>query len=131
MERNIKWLKPILIGKRIDEEDKQLNIGSGYDHNYVLNSEEGDFAVAARVYEPESGRTMEVWTSEPGMQFYSGNTLTSRKGKCGSEYKPRTAFCLETQHYPDSPNQESFPDTILRPGDKYHTVTEYRFNSID
>jgi aldose 1-epimerase len=102
----------------------------GYDHNLVLRNQDGSFARAVEVYEPESGRLMEVWTTEPGVQFYSGNFLDgSVKGKDGTVYQQHNAFVLETQHYPDSINHPSFPCTILYPGQVYRQVTEYRFSA--
>jgi aldose 1-epimerase len=100
----------------------------GYDHNLVLRNQTGKLAKAAEVYEPESGRFMEVWTTEPGMQFYSGNFLDGTiRGKEGITYNRYAGFALECQHYPDSPNQANFPSTILHPGDVYRQITEYRF----
>jgi aldose 1-epimerase len=115
------------IGARIDQNDQQLKYGKGYDHNWVLNKNDASMTKAAEVREPKSGRVMEVWTTEPGLQFYTGNFLNgSFKGK-GRSFEFRNAFCMETQHFPDSPNQPSFPSTTLKPGDTYHTTTEYRF----
>ena len=120
--------KAVAIGERIGQENQQLKFGKGYDHNWVLNNKPGEFALAARVSESTSGRVMEVWTSEPGLQFYSGNFLTpSEKGKGGKIYDFRTAFCLEAQHFPNSPNQPNFPSTVLRPGEVYRQRTSYRF----
>jgi aldose 1-epimerase len=124
---------PTAIGARIEADNQQLAFGGGYDHNFVLNRADADTDVsapflAARVYEPESGRTLEVLTTEPGLQFYSGNFLDGTlTGKDGDVYGHRTGFCLETQHYPDSPNQPSFPSTILRPEEDYRTRTIFRF----
>jgi len=116
------------IGTRIDQQDEQLTFGRGYDHNWVLNNATGKLAVAARAYEPVSGRVMEVLTTEPGIQFYSGNFLDgSITGKGGQVYKQRYGFCLETQHFPDSPNKPGFPSTVLKPGQKYETTTIYKF----
>ncbi len=110
------------IGSRIE----QVDIG-GYDHNFVLNSGGGTMALAARVYERGSGRVMEIHTDQPGVQFYTGNFLDgSNKGK-GKVYNKHYAFCLETQHFPDSPNKPQFPSVVLRPGEKYETVTVHRF----
>jgi aldose 1-epimerase len=121
--------QPMAIGARIEEEDEQLGFGGGYDHNWVLNNQDGSLALAARVYEPASGRVMEVVTTEPGLQFYTGNFLDgSNVGKGGVTYQRRSAFCLETQHYPDSPNQPDFPSTVLEPGEEYRTTTIYRFS---
>jgi len=125
------FTKPTRIGARIDEDDEQLRHGKGYDHNWVLNKEKpGEMSLAARVYEPTSGRIMEVYTTEPGIQFYAGNFLDgSNVGKGGRVYNHRFGFCLETQHFPDSPNHPNFPSTILRPGERYHTKTVYRFRA--
>jgi len=118
------------IGARIDRQDEQLTLGKGYDHNWVLNSNTGRLALAARVYEPVSGRVMEIRTTEPGIQFYSGNFLDgSITGKGGQIYKQRFGFCLETQHFPDSPNKPGFPSTVLKPGQHYKTATIYRFSA--
>ena len=115
------------IGERIDGDHEQLRFGGGYDHNYVLDARGGELALAAVVYDPKSGRQLEVLTTEPGLQFYSGNFLDgSLTGKSGHRYVRRGAFCLETQHFPDSVNQPHFPDTILRPGETYQTTTVYR-----
>jgi aldose 1-epimerase len=119
---------PHAIGERVDHDDPQLKFGGGYDHNWVLDHQSGRMAPAATVHEPTTGRTMEVWTEEPGLQFYSGNFLDgSHVGKRGKPYHHRTGFCLETQHYPDSPNQKNFPTTILRPGQIHRTATCYKF----
>lgn len=118
------------IGERVDGEDEQLGFGGGYDHNWVLNRDGDGLSMAARVSDPGSGRVMEVHTTEPGLQFYVGNFLDgSNVGKGGAVYGHRTGFCMETQHYPDSPNQVNFPSTILRPGDVYETTTVYRFSA--
>jgi aldose 1-epimerase len=121
---------PSVIGARIDADDEQIRFGGGYDHNFVLDRDESDSpALAARVYEPTSGRVMEVFTTEPGVQFYSGNFLDgSITGKGGRVYRHRTGFCLETQHFPDSPNKPGFPSTILRPGQEYRSRTVYAFS---
>jgi aldose 1-epimerase len=119
---------PLAIGARISAKDQQLQFGLGYDHNFVLNKPAGAFGLAARVYEPTSKREMEVYTSEPGIQFYCGNFLDGHHiGKGGKPYRHRYGFCLETQHFPDSPNHPEFPSTVLRPGEKYVTSTLYRF----
>ncbi len=123
------FTSPKPIGERINKDDEQLRYGLGYDHNFVLNKLEGSFGLAARVYEPTRGRVMEVLTSEPGIQFYSGNFLDgSHIGKGGKPYLHRYGFCLETQHFPDSPNHPDFPSTVLNPGEEYSTVTAYRFS---
>ena len=120
--------KPTPIGARIDDAHPQIKHGPGYDHNWVLNGTAGQMRLAARVVEPASGRTLEVATTEPGIQFYSGNFLDgSLTGKGGVKYARRTGFCLETQHFPDSPNQPAFPSTILRPGQEYRTRTVFTF----
>jgi aldose 1-epimerase len=122
--------KPMEIGARINGKDEQLVLGKGYDHNFVLTSGGGSLAPAARVYEAKSGRVMEVLTTEPAMQFYTGNFLDgSIKGKGGKVYNHRYGFCMETQHYPDSPNQPAFPSTVLKPGAKYQTTTVYKFSA--
>ena len=119
-----------VIGERIEEENEQLGFGSGYDHNYVLNASGEELTVAATVYDPSSGRVMEVLTEEPGVQFYSGNFLDGHHvGKGGVGYERRSGLCLETQHFPDSPNQPNFPSTVLRPGETYATSTIYRFST--
>ncbi len=117
------------IGDRIDDSHEQLERGRGYDHNYVLNKEAPySLDLAATVYEPHSGRTLDVLTTEPGVQFYTGNFLDgSVVGKEGVRYRFRNGFCLETQHFPDSPNQPNFPTTRLNPGQVYQSTTVYRF----
>ncbi|MBA3637729.1 MAG: galactose mutarotase [Acidobacteriota bacterium] len=116
------------IGARINQEDPQIKNGKGYDHNWVLNRKGENRQLAARVVEPKTGRTLEITTTEPGIQFYSGNLLDGTlTGKAGAVYKHRTGFCLETQHYPDSPNQTTFPSTILKPGAEYKTSTVFTF----
>lgn len=121
--------KAMPIGARIDAADEQIKRGKGYDHNFVLNKKEG-LTKAAEVYSSKSGIQMEVFTEEPGVQFYSGNFMEAGQpiGKDGKEYGHRSAFCLETQHFPDSPNQPAFPSTVLKPGDTYHTKTIYKFS---
>jgi aldose 1-epimerase len=117
------------IGERIEVANEQLEFGNGYDHNYVLNGDENGLHHAAKVIGDKSGVVMEVFTEEPGIQFYSGNFMDSKNTlKSGAKDDFRTAFCLETQHFPDSPNQPEFPSIQLNPGDIYHTVTEYRFS---
>ncbi len=116
------FTKPMTIGSRIGQ------VEGGYDHNYVLNSGGGSLALCAKVYEPVSGRTMEIHTTEPGVQFYTGNFLDgSITGKSDKVYKKHYGFCLETQHFPDSPNKPDFPSVALKPGDKYTTVTVHKF----
>jgi len=120
--------QPTAIGARIDQDHPQLKNGKGYDHNWVLNRTGSGRQLAARVIESRTGRTMEIATTEPGIQFYSGNFLDGTlTGKAGAVYKHRTGFCLETQHYPDSPNQPKFPSTTLRPGTEYKTSTVFTF----
>ena len=119
---------PTKIGKRINQEDNQLNYGKGYDHNYILNNSQSEEIIAAKVYEKKSGRTLEVYTNEPGMQFYAGNFLSGTIGKHGKSYKKRSAFCLETQHFPNSPNQKNFPSTILKPNEEYYSICIYKFS---
>jgi aldose 1-epimerase len=118
------------IGLDINQNDEQLSYGGGYDHNWILDktgSKDG-MSLVARVYEPDSGRCLEVHTTEPGVQLYSGNFLNGRlKGKSGKTYQKHGGFCLETQHYPDSPNRSNFPSTILRPGEEYLSTTVFKF----
>ena len=119
---------PFKIGARIDSKDEQLQVGMGYDHNFIINDYDGSLRSAAKVYEPTSGRTLEVLTTEPGVQFYSGNNLDgSLVGKSGKKYQRRFGFCLEAQHFPDSPNKPEFPSVVLKPGQTYHQTTIYRF----
>jgi aldose 1-epimerase len=116
------------VGARIAADDEQLRRGRGYDHNFVLKRGEPGLAHAAQVVEPASGRTLDVYTTEPGLQFYSGNFIDGRIiGKAGRAYRPRAGLCLETQHYPDSPNQPGFPPTLLRPGAQYRSRTVFAF----
>ena len=123
---------PHTIGERIDSEHPQLRFGSGYDFNYVINKHPGELAFAASAYEPESGRYMEVFTTEPGVQLYTGNHLRGNEiGNSGKPYTSRTGFCLETQHFPDSPNQPAFPSTLLNPDEVYHSTTIYKFSVKD
>jgi aldose 1-epimerase len=118
------------IGARINDAYDQLKNGGGYDHNWVLNKAARAFGLAARVYEKTSGRVMEVLTTEPGMQFYSGNFLNGTlTGKGGKKYEHRYGFCLETQHFPDSPNKPQFPATVLNPGQTLTSTTVYRFSA--
>ena len=123
------------IGERIGQDDEQLEFGGGYDHNFVLdrdNAETDELVLAAKVWEPQSGRLVEITTTEPAIQFYSGNFLTGNlNGKQGQAYQHRSGFALETQHYPDSPNQDAFPSTILEPGETYRSRTVYRFSAQD
>ena len=116
------FTKPMAIGSRIEK------VAGGYDHNYVLNSGGGELALCARVSEPRSRRVMEIYSTEPGIQFYTGNFLDgSITGKAGKVYNKHYAFCLETQHFPDSPNKPEFPSVVLKPGEKYETQTVHKF----
>ncbi len=122
------FTRPTAIGARVESEDAQLKFGGGYDHNWVLDKEAGSLSLAASIYDAVTGRLMEVLTTEPGIQFYSGNFLDGRQvGKSGRSYEFRSGVCLETQHYPDSPNQGQFPCTILHPGETLRSTTVYRF----
>jgi aldose 1-epimerase len=122
---------PEKLGSRIEDDYDQLKLGGGYDHNYVVNKKNNEFSFAARVYEPTSGRIMEVWSTEPGLQLFSGNSLEGKLprdvGKGGAVYAFRTGFCLEPQHFPDSPNKPNFPSTVLNVGDRYAGKTVYTF----
>jgi aldose 1-epimerase len=122
--------KATAIGARINQDDEQLKFGNGYDHTWVIDGMPGSLRLAATAYEQTSGRVMQVWTTEPGMQFYTGNFLDGTlTGKSGKVYSRRTGFCFETQHYPDSPNQPSFPTTTLKKGATYKSTTIYRFST--
>ena len=122
------FLKPTAIGARINQDDEQLKFGNGYDHTWVIKDQ--GLRLAATAYEPTSGRVMQVWTTEPGVQFYTGNFLNGTlTGKSGKIYARRTGFCFETQHYPDSPNHPSFPTTTLKKGETYKSTTIYRFST--
>ncbi len=124
------FTKSTAIGARIDSADQQLKIAGGYDHNWVLDKTGAGLSKAAEVYEPRTGRVLQVWTTEPAMQFYTGNFLDGTiHGKGGKVYPRRGAFCMETQHYPDSPNHPAFPSTELKPGATYHTTTVYGFSA--
>ena len=119
----------VYIKKGINEEHEQLVIGKGYDHNWILNTKNSISQIAAKVYHNGSGIVMDVYTSEPGIQLYTDNFLSNNnRGKLGITYPHRGAFCIETQHYPDSPNQPDFPSVVLRPGDKYTSRCIYQFN---
>lgn len=123
------FTKATAIGKRIEQDDEQLKFGKGYDHNWALDKTGKALTLGATVYEKTTGRVMKVLTTEPGMQFYSGNFLDgSIKGKSGQDYPLRSGFCLEAQHYPDSPNEPKFPSTALKPGQKYSQTTVYQFS---
>ena len=125
----LNFTQPTVIGARINDNYEQLVVGRGYDHNFVINRKEDGLILAARVHEPTSGRVLEVFTTEPAVQFYSGNFLDGTIiGKHGHVYKQRNGFCLETQHYPDSPNHPDFPSTILRPGATFHSQTVFKFS---
>jgi aldose 1-epimerase len=123
------FTKPTAIGARINSDDEQIKLGRGYDHNFVINRKDSKLTLAARVHEPETGRVLEVYTTEPGVQFYSGNFLNGKLvGKNGHAYQQRDGFALETQHYPDSPNHPEFPSTILRPGKTFRSETVLKFS---
>jgi len=123
---------PTTMGARINDSYEQLKYGPGYDHNFVLNKTANSMSLAARVYEPTSGRVLEIFTTEPGIQFYAGNFLEGKVprdvGKGGKAYKFREGFCLETQHFPDSPNKPNFPTTVLRPGQWFTSTTIHKFS---
>jgi aldose 1-epimerase len=124
------FTKSTRVGDRIDADDEQIRFGKGYDHNWVLDSSSGKLIDAAEVYEPTTGRVLRVSTTQPGMQFYTGNFLDGTlKGKGGATYVRRGALCLETQHFPDSPNHPKFPSTELKTGQRYHTVTVFSFST--
>jgi len=122
--------KATAIGARIDQDDPQLKLGHGYDHNWVLDAGmKAEPSLAAILYEPTTGRVVEAWTTEPGIQVYTGNFLGGTPpGKGGKIYEPRFAVCLETQHFPDSPNHPDFPTTTLSPGKEFHSTTIYKFS---
>jgi aldose 1-epimerase len=121
---------PHAIGERINDPNEQLQYGPGYDHNWVINKPLGKLGLMARVYEPTTGRVMEVLSTEPGLQFYAGNFLDGTiTGKGGKVYQRRTGFCMEPHHYPDSPNKPNFPTTELKPGDTYHNTIIYSFSA--
>ncbi len=120
--------RPMTIGARIDEDDEQLRFGAGYDHNWVIDKPLSQLGLVARVVEPTSGRVMEVYSTAPGTQFYTGNHLDgSITGKGGRTYQKRSAFCIEPQHYPDTPNQPAFPPVVLNPGATYTHTIVYKF----
>src|SRR5215211_7258794 len=124
------FLNATAIGARINQDDEQLKLGNGYDHTWVINGRPGTLRLAATAYESTSGRLMQVWTTEPGMQFYTGNFLDATlTGKSGKTYPRRSGFCFETQHYPDSPNQPSFPTTTLKKGQTFKSTTIYKFSA--
>jgi aldose 1-epimerase len=119
------------IGTRINQNDQQLKFGKGYDHNWVLNKNKaGRLSPAAELYDAQTGRVVHVRTTEPGVQFYSGNFLDgTARGKAGKAYNYRTGLCLETQHFPDSPNHPDFPTTTLKPGERFRSTTIYAFST--
>ena len=120
---------PTPIGARIGQDDEQLKFGGGYDHNWVINKPMGKLGLMARVFEPTSGRVLEVFSTEPGLQFYTGNFLDGKlKGKGGWVYQRRNAFCMEPQHYPDSPNQPNFPSVVLKPGQVFKNTIIFKFS---
>ncbi len=122
--------KSAAVGARINADDEQIHLGHGYDHNWVLDNSGGKLAEAAEVYDPSSGRVLKVLTDQPGIQFYTGNFLDgSIKGKGGTPLELHSALCLETQHFPDSPNHPDFPTTELKPGERYHTITVYSLST--
>ncbi|MEW6235472.1 MAG: aldose epimerase family protein [Candidatus Omnitrophota bacterium] len=125
------FAEPMQIGARIAADDDQIKKGGGYDHNFVLDKTEADaLNLGGRVFEPKSGRLLEFFTTQPGVQFYTGNFLDgSNIGKGGQVYKHRFGFCLETQHFPDSPNHAHFPSAILKPGESYRETTIYKFST--
>ena len=124
------FTKPTAIGARINEDYEQLVVGHGYDHNWVINRKDNSLTLAARVHEPTSGRVLEVFTTEPAVQFYSGNFLDGTiTGKHGHVYKQRNGLCLETQHFPDSPNHPDFPSTILKPGQNIPFANVFKFST--
>ena len=126
------FTKPMAIGARVNQDNEQLKFGGGYDHNWVINQQQaGELTAAVRVVEPKSGRVLEVLTTEPGVQFYCGNFLDGTlTGKGGKVYKHRYGFCLEPQHFPDTPNHTNFPSCVLRPGQTYTQTTIYRFSTV-
>lgn len=123
------FTKPAEIGARVNQDEEQLKFGQGYDHNFVLNGQAGTLRLAAKVTEPATGRVLEVLTTEPGVQLYIGNFLGEMKGKAGKSYNRRYGFCLETQHFPDSPNKPSFPSAVLKKGGRYQTTTVFKFSA--
>jgi aldose 1-epimerase len=124
--------KPKPFGQDIEADHEQIKFGKGFDHNYVLNKrEEGELSFAAKVTEPKSGRTMEVFTTEPGMQLYTANYATGYKGANGCTFPFRSAVCFEAQHFPDTPNRPYFPSVVLKPGERYKQKTIYRFGVVE
>ena len=121
--------KPTPIGARINDPDPELQYGPGYDHNWVINKPLGQLGLMAQAEDPASGRVMQVWSDQPGLQFYAGNFLDGTiVGKGGAVYQRRNAFCMEPQHYPDSPNHSNFPTTELKPGETYYNTIIYKFS---
>jgi aldose 1-epimerase len=123
------FTQPTAIGARVNQDDEQLKFGGGYDHNFVVDGQTGALRPAAKVSDPSTGRVLEVWTTEPGVQLYIGNFLTEMKGKAGKTYNKRYGFCLETQHFPDSPNKPNFPSAVLKKGGEYQTTTVFKFSA--
>jgi len=122
------FTSPTSIGSRVNEENEQLEFGAGYDHNWVLKKQGDEISLAAKITNPDNGISMEVYTNEPGLQFYGGNFLDGTDtGKHGKPIAYRESFCLETQHFPDSPNKPEFPTTLLQPGENYHSLCVYQF----
>jgi aldose 1-epimerase len=120
---------PTAIGARIGQDDEQLKFGGGYDHNWVITKPMGQLGLMGRVYEPTTGRVLEVFSTEPGLQFYTGNFLDGKlTGKGGWVYQFRNGFCMEAQHYPDSPNQPNFPSVLLKPGEVYRNTIIFKFS---
>jgi aldose 1-epimerase len=123
-------LEATAVGARIDADDEQLRLADGYDHNWVLNTRAGTLSLDATVYAPESGRVLQILSTQPGLQFYSGNFLDgSIGGRLGWIYQPRSGFCMEPQHFPDSLNHPDFPSTALEPGQTYRSTIVYRFSA--
>jgi aldose 1-epimerase len=118
-----------VIGPLLASTDPQIAMANGYDHNIVIRGTPGTLRVAAKVHDPVSGRTLEAWTTQPGVQFYTANTAKPVTGKGGVQYGHHTAICLETQHFPNSPNQPNFPSTEVTPDKPLHEITEYRFGA--
>jgi aldose 1-epimerase len=125
------FLTPHVIGSRIHDDYEQLKLAGGYDHNFVIQNDDPGMVLSAKASDPTSGRTLEVWTTEPGVQFYTGNFLDGTViGRGGKVYKKNYGFCLETQHYPDSPNHPDFPSTVLKPSQQYESTTVWKFGTV-
>ena len=123
------FTQPQIVGSRINDDNQQLKFANGYDHCWVLDKNDGELSLAARVTDPQSGRVLELFTTEPGVQFYTGNFLDGTlTGKNGIMYKFRSALCLEPEHFPDSPNHPDFPSVVLNPGSEYHSKSVYNFS---